>query len=116
MHSTGKETISRSVLFLKQYEEELCGCDSADTIGTNGKQQQAGHALARQFLLPLHSDMTNLHGVSTEEPMAHQWNPPEPGAIKLNTDAAYLADSGVAHAGAIEGISEAVSSPHCPNV
>ena len=91
-------------MFLKQYVEELtCGVLGEET-DTKGKQQvmQSGHALAeRNSLFPLSAGLDGKGMRATEVPTANLWRPPVAGTVKLNTDAAFLADSSKSHSGAI---------------
>uniref|UniRef100_A0A452Y729 RNase H type-1 domain-containing protein n=1 Tax=Aegilops tauschii subsp. strangulata TaxID=200361 RepID=A0A452Y729_AEGTS len=89
VHSDGKETISRPVMFLVQYEEEIRNL-SLSAVGQGNKScwslSASGHTTPR--------NQPNV------EPNAQRKEPSE-GVVKLNTDAAFLSGTGQAWASAI---------------
>ena len=104
IHSTGKELISRSVHFLEQYEEELNICYMVFSSGPKDKQA-LGHtevALAgKDRTEEAIAAMQQENGSYPASVAAIQWIPPDGDTVKLNTDASFLADSGVSHVGAV---------------
>ena len=84
IHSDGKETISRSVMFLVQYEEEIRNL-SLSVVGQGNKS--------------CWSLSTSRHTTTRNQPNAKpnaQWKELPEGVVKLNTDAAFLSGTGQA--------------------
>lgn len=103
IHSDGRETISRSVQFLTKYAEELKNANEPEdwTVGRG-----TGDMLARP------TDNVN-----------RQWIPPVGGSVKINSDAAFLADNGESSAGAVARdcrghvfVAVCKKLPHCHSV
>ncbi|VAH78253.1 hypothetical protein VPH35_052476 [Triticum aestivum] len=103
-HNAGKELVSRSAMFLKQYVEELTCGGSGEETDSKGKQKalQSGGALAKGFsLFPLSTGIDGQEVGATVDHTISHWRPPMAGTVTLNTDAAFLTGSGDSHSGAI---------------
>lgn len=83
MRNNGIETIGRSAQFLVQCEEFKTAGELADPM--LGKS--AG-------------DMSESNQISPDA-LDMQWKAPEPGTVKLNSDASFLAETGKSCAGAV---------------
>lgn len=97
VHHEGKESVSRSAMFLVGYEEEIRNLPRTGD-GTSRKQKWS----------LTESGATKPQEHATSEEM-DRWEKPAAGVVKLNTDAAYLLDTGQCWAGA-------VARDHCGRV
>lgn len=89
VHNAGKESVSRSVIFLVQYEEEIKNL-SLSNDGHKGKS-----------CWTLSTTRPSNPGNLSEDGASAQWKLPPSEVVKLNTDAAYLAETGQAWAGGV---------------
>ena len=82
IHDSGKETVTGSVRLLVRYETEFLEAQTVTQTEAGGKAEKdrAGHSFGAS---PKH------------------WSPPAPGWAKLNSDAAFLADTGDSWGGVV---------------
>jgi hypothetical protein len=97
VHHEGKESVSRSAMFLVGYEEEIRNLPRTGD-GASGKQK---------WSLTESGATKPQERVGSEE--IDRWEKPAAGVVKLNTDASYLLDTGQCWAGA-------VARDHCGRV
>ena len=90
---------------MEQYEEELNICYMVLSSGPKDK-----HALGHTEVALAGKDRSEVEasaamqqeiGLDHASGAAIQWIPPDGDTVKLNTDASFLADSGVSHVGAV---------------
>ena len=91
VRNNGRETISSSVQFLKNYEEELRMAE-VSAEWTSGKTAEN---------LGRNGTLNTAHLVHAVERSEEKWIPPVRGTVKINTDATYLAETGESAAGAV---------------
>lgn len=100
IHSTGKELVSRSALFLQQYVEEII--DNSYVSNSDMKDKQ-GLGQLRNASVGKESAGGAMEVLRSGCNLASSgaWCPPSNGLVKLNTDASFLADSGQTCIGAV---------------
>ena len=94
IHEKGKATISDSVAFLQNYLETLYIKDNIPLCDKKGKRP-----MFVETRFHSKSDAGCDGGGSND--IKHVWIPPEKGTLKINVDASFLQESGIASTGII---------------
>ena len=91
-HSTGKELVSRSALFLQQYVEEI---NDNNYVSISDMKDKQGLGQLRNASVGKESAGGAKEMLRSGCNLASSgaWCPPRNGLVKLNTDASFLADS-----------------------